>query len=1067
MRLYALFTLLVIAGSTPAMPVFAQGPDAASTPAAAPAPMPPSPAAHAALMDLARQFVARVGKKFDQADEAMGLRKNAPKVVLPEGEILFFNLMLPDGVAVNSIVSTKVGQGGELALSLTDLANALELPIAVDGASGIAEGWYIREDKTFALDLKRRSVRTAEGEFTLSGHVVAEDGDIFAPLPEVSRWFDFEITPRVASLEFVVKSAEPLPIEARLARNGKGIYKKPSPYPELPLHQDAPTGAAFPFVDVTANVGTFKDGQTGDTETSANSSVTTHGDVGGGVLITRSQFNDEDRLSSLRATYRKDSAKADLLGPLKAHTYELGDLTPAQLPLSYHGNLGSGARVTNIDPARNYFNPSTALTGSTTPGWDVELYRGTVLIDRQTVGQDGVYNFSQIDLFRSRNDFRLVFYGPQGQQREETVSVPVDPSRLADQGGVYDIALTADGTQIYRKKDGPDNEGDARLTALYQHAVGDSSAAQLALESGTRGDRRVTTGHAGISTVSGPLLSNLNAAVQDDGEAAVELINTIDIGRHQLRNDLVVASSRFDVNEDAVDRAMVENEFLAYGPSPIGIGRNTQYTLAVDYGILADDVTRTRTDLGLTWLWGRVYFNQHFRYLQTTNVDDTLDSVTVARGSIGNTRINLDVDYNLKPETALDLVELEFQRSLSDSLDLQLTLAHQASDNLDSGRLQANWRTGHGIISPSVSYNSDGDMAAMINTSFGIQRDPLTRDIRFNDEQAGSNGSVAVMVYVDKNGNNIRDDDEDAVEDATIQMAQNGGSAKTDKSGYAFFNRLQNFRQTDVVLVPESLADPYWLPAGRGVSILPREGHLTQLNYPVHLGGEVEGTVFGRGAQGSKAGEGDRIPLRGVSLGLYNAAGKKVMGTISEQDGYYLFAPVPPGDYMMVVDNPRTRGDSWSRPDPTPVAIGFDGTQVLGHDIYLASGPDVAVQVLEGETRVTADDPGLAPKALDDKTVVLNLGAFHSRVLMGVMWYKIRAAATDAVAGLEPLVEPSESYAAPKTGEHTLRISAADLTLEDASKRCRDIVLAGLACTVEILPGGLRVASSGTPATLK
>ena len=71
-------------------------------------PMPMPPARQAALLEIARRFVASVGGKFDQVDAQLGLKPDKREtVVLPEGETLFFNIVLPRDLPVEGIVSTS------------------------------------------------------------------------------------------------------------------------------------------------------------------------------------------------------------------------------------------------------------------------------------------------------------------------------------------------------------------------------------------------------------------------------------------------------------------------------------------------------------------------------------------------------------------------------------------------------------------------------------------------------------------------------------------------------------------------------------------------------------------------------------------------------------------------------------------------------------------------------------------------------------------------------------------------------------------------------------------------
>ena len=58
--------------------------------------------------------------------------------------------------------------------------------------------------------------------------------------------------------------------------------------------------------------------------------------------------------------------------------------------------------------------------GDLPEGWEVELYQNRALIGFQQSRPDGLYEFNNVPLVFGLNEFRLVFYGPQGQRREET-----------------------------------------------------------------------------------------------------------------------------------------------------------------------------------------------------------------------------------------------------------------------------------------------------------------------------------------------------------------------------------------------------------------------------------------------------------------------------------------------------------------------------------------------------------------------------------------------------------------------------------------------------------------------
>jgi hypothetical protein len=102
-------------------------------------------------------------------------------------------------------------------------------------------------------------------------------------------------------------------------------------------------------------------------------------------------------------------------------------------------------------------------------------------------------------------------------------------------------------------------------------------------------------------------------------------------------------------------------------------------------------------------------------------------------------------------------------------------------------------------------------------------------------------------------------------------------------------NRLAPGRYADIALDPATLEDPQWKPLTPGVRVLPRPGRVEQLEFPVVLTSEVEGTIYLVEAGPKKRGIGD------AQVELVNAKGEIVATTTSSADGYYLFHQVTPG----------------------------------------------------------------------------------------------------------------------------------------------------------------------------
>jgi hypothetical protein len=1035
----------------------------------------PAPATKRALNDadrmfLARQFIAKIKPGLAEADRQMKLKNGEFDLSnLPEGEELFFKIRLTNQIALDYQL-LAVNQGGHLMLSFKDFMDAVQFPIVYDPATSTATGWYIRENKRFDLNMKTREVTTDHGVFKLSSLVKEQDGDIAVPSDELARWFDFDMKPNVGQLEIRLTSKAKLPIQEKIERGERNFEGDGSNVAQLPLLKDEQKMIDVPFVDVTTQSRYRRPGDGSKPETTSFGSVRTAGDFAKGTLTTQTGFSKQDKITSVRATYKKESLEPELLGPLKARRFEIGDITPVDVPVTDRYANGTGVRVTNKDPLRIVTGAYTDIVGSSIPGWDVELYRQEQLLGIQTVGEDGQYRFSKVDLYGSDNNFRVVMYGLQGEVREEQIYIPVDNKRLADSGSAYDVSLVRQDTTTYNKYKTDDKDNGApSLTALYEVPVGDASALTAGLLTRQDDGNQKGTGILGLSTTVAETLLNINGAVDSKGEMAGEFIARKDIDKHQFRNETRVATDRYDYetpeNDDFIflnpaqgpqfDREVFGNEFSVNGPLGLNIGQKPHYNLNLNYGLSAEGLSSTTAAGGISASISPLSFNQQLVYTQSdAATEDTLNALTNINGSIGRNRIRVSSDYEIKPENKLQRVAASVNRYISPKMDAEAEVQHLLEQKYTEVSARLNWDTGYGNISPGLTYNSDQDVIATLTTRFGLARDPRDGSPKIFDRQITTNGGVSAFVFLDKNGDNVFNEGDEPIPDAIIKAPQNGGREITDEKGQAFFSQMGNLRLTDVYVDPNSLADPYWVSAYEGSSVLPREGHVIPIEFPVHMSGELDGTVYGKGKDGTS------VPVKSVSVGLYDKTGKKIQGVNSEQDGFYVMSRIPPGSYYLVVDDPNI-GQGLSRPLPQLVTIGYEGTTIYGNNIYLKQGAvDVPFTVLSSGLPYDAEKA----KAYEGRYFALNLGRYKSRLAMGLAWLKVKALSGFALSGTDLIEKPSESLPHEQNA-YVLRLSVQDNDLVNAYKKCGEIAYKGNYCSVEILSGGLdpQIASRAAP----
>ncbi len=980
--------------------------------------------------------------------------------ILPEGEVLLLTVRLPRRVTLEGVIFGQ-SRNKKIVISLKDFGDVLNFPINVQAEDAQASGWYLRENKTFALDLKNRTAKTDNGTFNISDDVFVEDEDIFVPASELAQWINFDIEPMVSKQELLIEPSDPLPSQEKAKRHAKRhLGKKPSP-PLLPEKIFPRQLIDIPTIDVTSNLSYKKDGGTKDTNAELNGSIATVGDLAYGTFATRSQYDDTNGIRSLRAKYSQASQNPDLLGKLNARRYELGDVTTVSLPLANSAGQDLGFRITNKDPLSSLTNPTSVISGTTFPEWDVELYRGNQFVDFQTVDEEGFFSFNNVGLFSQDNEFKLIFYGPQGEIREEDISIPVDTQRLSDKSGVYDVSVTLEDEQTYLKdrSNRDEDSGSANVIGLYELPLGGSTAGSVGFRSNQVEDNRNYVAQTGFSTGFAGSLLNFNIALDDEVESNAELVMRRSFGQNNINSTTSWIDGGFDSigGEGKNSVGVFRQNISAVGPLPFLENLKPKYSARGDFSETTDGNTNFIANAGINAQWEGLTFNEQINYLTAdTLAEDQVTSFTTLSGVYKKNRIRTVFNYEVKPERTLNSVVAGLTHKVSKTLDVRMGVDKKFEPALTEGSLSVNWQAGFARLSPRVEYNSDNDFFVGLNTRFSIFRDPIMNKFQTLDRSITGSGGFSALVYLDENGNQKFDENEQPIEGVTVSALQNGGNKTTDENGIALFTNMAELKLTDVVLEERSLPDPLWIPGFEGISVVPRKGHYATAEFPVHNAGEMDGILYGRTAQGDS-----KQPLKNVGLSLYDLNGKLQDTAVTDMGGFYFFSRIPPGTYYLLVNERNAKRDNFARPLPKKVEIGYDGTLIFGNDIYVElDKKDVPSSIVKGYTAFKERHPHVAFDNFEH-SVVLNLGEYNSQTLMALVWYKLRKEHARLIKDTNLYVAPNQSYADPRTGKHTLRVGLNSGGIEGAYNRCRTLLDNDIFCKVEILPKGKYLVNSG------
>ncbi len=965
---------------------------------------------------------------------------------LPDGEILILAVRLKDATDLEGSIFAEI-QNRQIYLSLNDLFSLLSFPIKYNPETRIYSGWYIRENRLFSMDIDAALVVANGQEYKVFERDMIQKGDdIYVTLQSAQVWFGLELKPDIGSQLVHLDADPPLPIMERIARRKLKKRNESEKPVTLPRGDDEYDLISFPQIDVSTRTN-YRRPESGESETNRFLNIRTAGEFAYGTLATSLSANDEDQLTNVRATYLQESANPELLGDLKARRFEVGDVQPTRIPIIGNAPPETGIRITNADLLSRQNLPSTQISGYIFPGWDVELYRDNSLLAFAETDDSGFYSFDNIRLFSNLNSFRVVAYGPQGEVREETLSVPFDQNREAEDGNIYDVSLSVQNRNFYDKFDSIDPDANTlHFAGFLETPLTANTALRLGARHRSENNANKTYASAGISTSYDGTLFNATVATDEQAELAAEFVATRQFGSHNFRSDLELATDNFNPGQS--DRAVqvFSNRYALEGPFPLKIGDRPRYASSFSYGANSEGNATYSGRLNFNTTYKNFGFNQSLLYNDgTAFANEQFDSETSITGSSGKNSFRGTANYNIRPESNLEGLFASWRRRISPDLESQLEYGYTLEDNISRLSGQLNWRPETVTITPRVRYDNTGNIEATVNTRFGVTRNPDPGEFVFTRDFVTGNGTINVFVFLDKNGDKIFNGEDEPIEDARVLAPQNGGGANTDENGIAFLSALRPNVITDVYVEVGSLEDPFWIPGDKGVSIMPRTGTNARVDIPIHNSGEIDGTIYGRASDGSSA------ALRNITLHLHNEDGKIEQKTRAGPDGFYLFSLVPPGRYALVVADAGLPEDV-RRPRPQFVEVGYDGTTIFGNDIFLEMGkPDIPTAILADLDDYKAYHPHIDFDNNDYK-IALNLGQYQSRLLTSFMWYRLKTRYAQILTDTHLYVPPSQSYALPKTGQHALRVGLGSANIDDAYNRCKALVTRGFYCKVEVYP---------------
>ncbi len=861
-----------------------------------------------------------------------------PLTERPDEELYIYGLRLDRFVLNEGMIVYYDGQ--QTFVPLGAIAETLEFPIEVDPDAGTASGWFLNDDRRFELDLRSGEVVVEGQRFELDPDLVERHiDDIFVELSLLEAWFPILVEVEFNDLAILVTGLEPLPVQSRIAQEErrKGIRQRQDDdnYERVPTPEPM---ISWPFLDTSAEWWLSRNEEI---ISQGRFTATTAGVVGNLDSEATIDSRTDGSLPNFRFRAGQTDPMGGLLGPVGAREFALGDIATPSLPLIADNTVGRGAEVSTFELGRLQQTNRVTLRGDLPVGWEVELYRNGELIDFQTEGDNGNarYEFRDVPTVSGLNEFRVVFFGPQGQSREEVTRHYVTPSLI--DAGTFGFRLAGnqqerDVIDLQPSTDGEIDDGAFRAVGQAEYGLSDAFSFVAGLATLSLDGARTNYASAGLRSSLFGALFGLDTALDDSGRPAFGLSAQTRLFDVSISADY---SWYGDFRSEWSDNGSVDGDLRSratlhtngYSPE-FGLGRYPfSSSASFEEGAEGD--------------WQIKLGNRISAFFRPFNVslasEMTLDDEELPETEqrflvgtrVGDVRLRGEVNISTLPQFAFDSAVLNADWRVGEDLGLRFGIRHKHGDSpLTIGTVGLTYDFDALAVGLNLDAASDGQLNGRLGVSFGLGRDPRDGELEMRSQRFARRAAISARVFLDRDGDGVFSEGDELLPKVAFDGPQLPRDVTTGDTGTALIVGLEPYRDIQMRVRLASLEDPFWVPAGPPIRTYARPGTATLVEFPILETGEVDGVVVTDLGSRMRA-------ASGLEVQLIDSSGEVVRTTTTAYDGFFLIDRVPYGSYDLRIDPEGLLDLGYGSVDPIAVSISAEEPFAVGHELVIEPNP--------------------------------------------------------------------------------------------------------------------------------
>ncbi|MFC3121418.1 hypothetical protein [Agaribacter flavus] len=615
--------------------------------------------------------------------------------------------------------------------------------------------------------------------------------------------------------------------------------------------------------------------------------------------------------------------------------YEFGDISLQGDELVSTSLQGLGFNTFSFSQNKRRNFSTIRIEETVLPGWQARLFRNGEFLEEAESNDNNQVVFLNVPTFFGRNEFEISLLGPEGQEETRTQIVNVGQEQLP--AGSFDFRVyAADAAQ--RLLDGKildKNErqiGVSGLVGIGHNTTLSTDFQRIEQDSGfvdygtlgldmRIGDHAIRVRHANQFSGGYANFFGINSRISKNISANVQHTSLHNFTSNKFRKTI-------DFTQETKARLSVK------------LGDKKPFTTNANLSRKQrkDGSRQVSAALGVSQNHHGNTYSTKLSYSENKGTKEVVHDIFVSQ-RLGNTQISHSLLWQPFDRIGIDSYQANI-RWPNKLRSFQQTHFSYRANNAEKFTLrhQASWRHKLFNLKVGASIDSGGHWNVNMGISGDLYYNKPKRRLQLSRPRGATAASIDAFAYLDRNRDGHFNNDDEALAEVGFEGSHNWAEKLTEKNG-----RVQLFthnRYQEIGVDESSLHDPFTVPAKKPVLVATHEGGAAKVAFPVVSANDIEGAII-QEKQGESRG------LAGLTVKLLEINGSNHYTSMTEVDGFFFFTKVPPGKYLLQLDENKLNDFKLAKPEnPIYVVAPEEGDIVSIDDIVLIGKKEQNIEAL-------------------------------------------------------------------------------------------------------------------------